>query len=100
MIILRRSGLVAVHAPQALRDTVLRWLDKDPPAPFRRVSPAVLQGAFLQGAARGMWLNGTHVRRATKPDSKNISGTKLEDALNPFEDSTFALRSAPSCRAR
>jgi hypothetical protein len=93
MVVLRYHRFVAVHGDQSLRDGVLRWLDNDPPPPFRRVSRSVLQGAFLRGAARGLWLHGTHARRSTKPDSENLSGQSLADALNAFSHSTFALNS-------
>lgn len=94
VLVMRLGNLIAVHGNPGLRDIVLRWLDRDPPPPFRRVPGPILHGAFLKGAARGLWLNGTHPRRPTKPDSKNISGSNLGDALSTFEDSTFALGSA------
>lgn len=94
LVIVRRGALVAVHGDASLRQAILRWIDSDSPPPFRRVSAAILQGAFLRGAARGLWLHGVHPHRATKADSKNISGPRLQDALSPFEDSTFALGSA------
>lgn len=56
----------------------------------------ILQEAFLQGEARGLWLRGTHRRQTTKADTKNLSGLSLGDALNPFEDSSFALTSGRS----
>lgn len=94
VVIARRRRLLAVHGPANLREAILKWLDREPYPPVRRVPRPILQGAFLRGQAKGLWLNGTHPRRATKPDSKNLSGPNLGSALNPFDDSTFALGSA------
>lgn len=94
VVVGRRGDLVAIHADGDIRESLLIWLRGDPRPPFRRVASSILQGAFLLGAARGLWLRGTHRRRSTKADTKNLSGTDLRDALNPFEDSSFALASA------
>lgn len=93
---LRRRILVGVHCDPAVRDRLLRWIDREPKPELRRVDHAILQGAFIQGEAKGLWLRGTHARRTTRPDSKTISGQRLQDALNPFEDSSFAMSSARS----
>lgn len=89
----QHNDLVAVHCPRGQVDALQRWLDGDPKPGFRRVDGSVLQQAFLQGEARGLWLRGTHRRRATKADTKNLTGVSLANALNPFEDSSFALTS-------
>ena len=89
----RRNKLVAVHCPSNQVDALQRWLDGDPKPGFRRVDGSILQQAFLQGEARGLWLRGTHRRRATKADTKNLTGVSLANALDPFEDSSFALTS-------
>lgn len=94
VLTLRRGSLLAIHAEDAVRTALLRWVDGRTQPPFRRISSAVMQGAFLGGAARGLSLGGTHRRQATKADTKNLSGRSLGEALSPFEDSTFALRSA------
>ncbi|MCA1702840.1 MAG: hypothetical protein LC808_06035, partial [Actinobacteria bacterium] len=90
------NDLVAVHCPRGQVDSLQRWLDGSPRPAFRRVPGTFLQVAFLLGEARGMWLRGTHRRQTTKADTKNLSGTSLADALNPFEDSSFALTSGRS----
>jgi hypothetical protein len=95
-IALQRNDLVAVHCPRNQVDALQRWLDGNPRPTFRRVPGAVLQEAFLRGEARGLWLRGTHRRQTTKADTKNLSGLSLGDALNPFEDSSFALTSGRS----
>lgn len=95
-IVMRRDSLIAVHCDSRLRDALQRWLDGSPTPPLRRVRVDILQGAFLQGEAKGLWLRGTHSRRSSRADSKNISGSRLQDALSPFEDSSFAMSSARS----
>lgn len=95
-VVMRRDQLIAVHCDSRLRDALQRWLDSSPPPPLRRVGVDILQGAFLQGEAKGLWLRGTHARRSSRADSKNISGSRLQDALSPFEDSSFAMSSARS----
>lgn len=92
----QRNDLVAVHCPRNQVDALQRWLDGNPKPAFRRVPGPILQEAFLQGEARGLWLRGTHRRQTTKADTKNLSGLSLGDALNPFEDSSFALTSGRS----
>ncbi len=93
-VVLRRHRLVAVHADHGLIGAIQTWLDKRPPPAFRRIPPGALNAALLKGEAKGLWLRGTHARRTTKPDTKNISGRRLQDALNPLEDSSFAMGSA------
>lgn len=95
-VALQRNDLVAVHCPRNQVDALQRWLDGNPRPAFRRVPGAMLQEAFLQGEARGLWLRGTHRRQTTKADTKNLSGLSLADALNPFEDSSFSLTSGRS----
>jgi hypothetical protein len=93
-IALRRDSLIAVHCDSILRGVLQKWLDRAPKPPIRRVASELLQGAFLTGEAKGLWLRGTHARRTTKADSKNLSGRRLQDALSPFEDSSFAMSTA------
>jgi hypothetical protein len=93
-VMLRQGRLIAVHADEVLVDRLQRWLDKAPRPAARRIPPDVLETALLQGESKGLWLRGTHQRRTTKPDTKNISGERLQDALSPFEDSSYAMGSA------
>jgi len=95
-VALRHRGLIAVHCDGPRRDALQRWLDGSPRPPYRRVPPAIINATFLTGEAKSLWLRGAHPRRTTKPDSKSLSGTKLQDALNPLEDRTFAMGSARS----
>lgn len=95
VVALRRNKLVAIHTDlSSLKDSIQSWLDRRPPPPFRRISEGVMHAAFIRGDTKGLWLRGTHARRTTKADSKNLSGRRLEDALLPHEDSSFAMGSA------
>lgn len=95
-VVLRRRSLVIVRADDSLQDRLQRWLDKAPRPAFRRIPDQVLEHCLLQGETKGMWLRGTHSRRSTKPDTKNLSGLRLQDALNPHEDASYTLSSARS----
>jgi hypothetical protein len=95
-VALRRGRIFAVYCEPSLRDTIARWLKREPRPPLTRVSQNILQGAFLRGEAKGLWLHGTHVRSATRPDTKHITGRRVQDALSPLEDSSFAMSAARS----
>jgi hypothetical protein len=90
-LVLRRGQLVAVHTDETLAERLQRWLDRPARLPFRRVPALTLEAALLSGEAKGLWLRGTHTRRVNKPDTKSLSGRKLEDALNALEDPSFAM---------
>ncbi|TDC79141.1 hypothetical protein [Actinomadura sp. 7K507] len=91
VIALRRGRMFAIHCEAPLREKILNWMKREPRPPFSQVSRSVLQGAFLRGEAKGLWLRGTHTRSAIRPDTKHITGMRVEDALNPLEDSSFAM---------
>lgn len=95
-VALRRRWLVAVLTDDATGERLQRWLDRTPGVPFRRLSPRVLEVALLRGEAKGLWLRGAHRRRTTKPDSKYLSGQRLQDAVNPIDDASFAMGAARS----
>jgi hypothetical protein len=95
-IALRRGLVLAVYSEPTLRDAVVRWLRREPRPPLARVSQSVLQGAFLRGEAKGLWLHGTHARSVLRPDTKHITGPRVQDALSPLEDSSFAMSAAKS----
>lgn len=90
-LVLRRERLVAVHTDETLAERLQRWLDRPVRPPFRRIPALTLEAALLSGQAKGLWLRGTHTGRANKPDTKSLSGRKLEDALNALEDPSFAM---------
>lgn len=95
-IVLRRGRIFAVFCEPSIRDAIARWLKREPRPPLTRVSQNMLQGAFLRGEAKGLWLHGTHVRSAIRPNTKHITGTRVQDTLSPLEDSSFAMSAARS----
>jgi hypothetical protein len=93
-VVLRQGRLVAVHTDDVTSARLQRWLDRPPRPSFRRLPPDVLEGTLLQGEAKGLWLRGTDKRTTTRPDTKNLGGLRLQDALDPFDDASFAMGSA------
>jgi hypothetical protein len=93
-IAMRRGRIFAVCCDSQLREALMRWLQHEPRPPFTRVSQNILQGAFLRGEAKGLWLHGTHMRSPIRPDTKHITGSRIQDALSPLEDSSFAMSAA------
>jgi len=93
-LIVRRGDLIGIHCPGSLRSKLQRWLDGRVRPPFERVEPAILNGAFLKGEAKGLWLRGAQSPTATRPDSKQITGRSVQASLSPFEDGGYALGSA------
>jgi hypothetical protein len=93
-IVLRRGQIFAIYCDSSMRGTIDRWLRREPRPPLSRVSPNVVQGAFLHGEAKGLWLHGTHARSAIRPDTKHITGIRVQDALSPLEDGSFAMSAA------
>jgi hypothetical protein len=93
-IALFRRGLVAIHLAEPWKGAIQSWLDNNAsPPPLRRVPAAALEYSFLRGEAKGLWLKGTHARRPSRPDGKTLTGFSLQNALNPIEDSSFAMGS-------
>ena len=95
-IVLRRGRLLAVCCEQSLRDAIDRWLKGKSAPPFRLVSKNLIQGAFVRGETKGLWLRGVHPRSTVRPDSKQLSGVRLQDSLNALEDSSFAMSAVRS----
>lgn len=93
-IVLRRGRVFAIYSDSSIRDAIARWVKREPRPPLHRISQNVVQGAFLRGEAKGLWLRGTHMRSARRPDTKHITGMRVQDALSPLEDSSFAMSAA------
>jgi hypothetical protein len=91
---LARRRLVAIFADATVLSRLQGWIDGNPAPPFRRVPPGVLNAVLLQGEGKNLWLQGAHPRRSTKADSKQVSGTNLQEAMNPLEDGSFVLGAA------
>lgn len=93
-VALRHRRLVTVYSDDdGQKERFQRWLDRPPRPQFRRIPAETIAATFGSGETKGLWLRGIHRRRTTKPDTKNISGIRLQDALDPVADATFALGS-------
>lgn len=54
------------------------------------MAPDVLENALLRSAQlRTLWLTGIHRKSLFKADSKVLTGSQLQTALNPLDDRTF-----------
>jgi hypothetical protein len=85
-----RERFVAIRADGSLADAIQGWLDKSPRPQYKRIPPEILQGEFFQGEIKNLWLKGVHPRRSTMADSKYLGGPRLQDALSPLTDASFA----------
>lgn len=64
------------------------------------VDERVLVTAYITGSAlRTLWLGGTHRNLPIRPNSKVLSGKDLNDAIEPFGDSTFLAGAVRSAKA-
>lgn len=53
-----------------------------------------LNAVFVKGRARTLWLNNVQGRTSLKADNKVLSGSDLEDTLDPLEDQSYAFSAA------
>ena len=56
----------------------------------------VLETVCLEGNARQASLTGLHREVTTRANAKSLHGSRLQDAIDPFDDQTFRLDSAVS----
>lgn len=95
IVIAALDKVVALVASDAsLRDALTRSLTSATPLISSRVADA-----FVGPEAKTLWLSGVHARTSVKADSKALTGTALENALDPIGDQSYALsaiRSQPS----
>jgi|GEM_PF-475946 len=94
-------AIVAVQADKValvVSDSALRRTMEMSITHARVVSRDLMARAFIGDQASVVWLNGVHAQVSVKPDSKTLTGSALEDALDPLGDQTYtlsALRSRP-----
>ncbi|WP_433003307.1 hypothetical protein [Kribbella sp. CA-294648] len=93
-VVIRRDRVVAIRTEDDIDRRLQNWLDDEPTVPFRRIPQDVLESALLQGEAKGLWLQSTNQRTSQRAETKNLGGQRLQDALNPIEDSNYAMGSA------
>jgi hypothetical protein len=94
VVALRRGNLVAVRADGNTIDRLQRALDKPPRPQLLRLSSEALEATFMKGAAKSLWLRSVGRRSSIRPNSKMLGGTDLNEALDPIDDSMFAMGSA------
>lgn len=68
-----------------MRERILRALTSVRLAPRSAIEP------FIGAEASVLYLNGVHTPTAVKPNSKALTGSALEYALDPLGDQTYAL---------
>lgn len=90
-IVLRRGRLVAIRSDIINPTALLRWADR-PTTPYKPLLPEILHGTFA-GDGKMLWLQGVHRQRSSKPNSKAVGGTRLQDAYDAAEDASFAVTS-------
>lgn len=95
-LILRRDLYIVIHCDSNTRDALLKWIRSRAQPPFQTIPRKFLHAAFVRGETRDIWMAGTHPRSRSKPDSKNMTGTSLQEVLNVQTDSSFSLKAARS----
>ncbi|RZQ61209.1 hypothetical protein [Amycolatopsis suaedae] len=93
-VALRREELIAVRAERNVLDRLQRQLDTVPRPPLRRLGSSILEEAFMQGAAKNIWMRSIQRRSALRPASKAVGGDDVGVALDPVEDGFFAWDAA------
>jgi hypothetical protein len=95
-IAMRRERLIAIHANGPMVDSIQSWVDDEAGVWLRKINGRVLEGALLQGEAKGLWLRGAHARRRSKADNKVLNGISVGETLNPRTDQSYTLSAARS----
>ncbi|WP_156407961.1 hypothetical protein [Ensifer sp. Root127] len=94
IIIAVQGARAALNASDgAMRDRILKGLK------LARPVPRAIIESFVGDEASVLHLSGVHTPTAVKPNSKSLTGSALEHALDPLGDQTFvlsAVRSRPS----
>jgi len=76
-----------------VKDEILGLLDSDN-FDVKKIARDVLNYAFIEGSTvKTLWLHGIHNRTAVKADSKAITGSNLELALDPSGDQSYSYNS-------
>ncbi|RLK60416.1 hypothetical protein CLV68_0920 [Actinokineospora cianjurensis] len=92
VLVVRRGDLVVVHGPTPTTNQLRKWVERQL-APYRFLPPDVITATF-KGDGKAVWMRGIHRRRSTKADTKALSGIRLQDTINPIEDSTYLMNAA------
>lgn len=86
---LARERLIAIRSDIMSAAKIVKWANKYS-TPFRPLIPEVLEGAF-NGDAKTIWAQGVHRQRSTKPDSKTLGGTRLQDTYDATDDFSYVV---------
>lgn len=92
VVAVRGKNIAICASDAAMRDRLVRKIK------FARKMQRGVIAKFVGEEARAIWLNGVHTPSAAKPDTKAMTGTTLEYALDPIGDQTYyysAARTAP-----
>jgi len=81
VVAVQGSSVALCASDGAMRDRIVKNLR----AACRMSREAIT--AFVGGDAKALWLNGVHTPTASKADTKAMTGTTLEYALDPIADS-------------
>ncbi|GAB3733909.1 hypothetical protein GCM10027598_58940 [Amycolatopsis oliviviridis] len=93
-LVVRRGGLIAVKPDNGCADRFQKWIDRNGASTVERIKPLILEYTFLQGEAKGLWLQGASGRTTRRPDAKTSVGMRLQDTLDDFDDGAYSLSSA------
>lgn len=86
VIAVQESRVALACSDAAMRDYLSKSLTS-----ATLLSGTKVADAFVGSDAKTLWLNGVHARTAVKADSKTLTGSALESALDPIGDQSYAL---------
>lgn len=86
---LSRGRLVAIRTDIVSSSVLLKWAAKLT-TPYRQFPPEVLSGTF-NGDGKMLWMQGVHRQRASKANTKALSGSRLQEAVDVLEDASYAM---------
>lgn len=96
-LLLQRNNYVAIHGPKDdLEALDRRLLRSDVSLELVSVSADTLEGVFLQGDTKNVWLKAIHSPTTVKADTKAYSGSSVSHVSDLTEDRTYALVSGRS----
>lgn len=84
----RGSKAALCATDSAMRDRIVDNLALARPMPRDTIR------AFVGGEAKALWLNGIHTPTSSKADTKTLTGSALEDALDPIGDQSYYYSAA------
>jgi hypothetical protein len=93
VIVLRLANLYAIHVSDpGLRASITSRIGSNQVPGLGALSlipPSVMNAAFIQGVTRTVWLRGIHRPTSLKSDTKMLSGSDLDHAIDPLGDQSY-----------